>query len=114
MGCRCWHRSCRFGAPCRPGLYLPLLRTACYRLVAPFCLGRFDGDHLIYDGRLLVVHKVKRRADAPGRLVTRFADPREPDRVVHGPDEITRLRSLLTAAIRSRSHELALGRELWQ
>lgn len=59
---------------------------------------RFDGGHLSSDGGLLVLREVERRLDIAGRLAACITDPRDPDRVVHGLDEIIRFRLLMIAA----------------
>jgi len=61
-------------------------------------IARFDGGHLSSDGGLLVLREVERRLDVDGRLAACIADPRDPDRVVHGLDEIIRFRLLMIAA----------------
>ena len=44
------------------------------------------------------MREVERRLDVAGRLAACIADPRSPDRVVHGLDEIIRFRLLMIAA----------------
>lgn len=61
-------------------------------------IARFDGGHLSSNGGLLVLREVERRLDVAGRLAACFTDPRDPDRVVHGIDEIIRFRLLMIAA----------------
>ncbi len=61
-------------------------------------IARFDGGHLSSDGGLLVLREVEQRLDVAGRLAACIADPRDPDRVVHGLDEIIRFRLLMIAA----------------
>src|SRR3954468_6935467 len=61
-------------------------------------VARFDGGHLSSDGGLLVLREVERRLDVAGRLAACIADPRDPERVVHGLDEIVRFRMLMIAA----------------
>src|SRR5947209_3490891 len=61
-------------------------------------IARFDGGHLSSDGGLLVLREVERRLDVAGRLAACIADPRDPERVVHGLDEIIRFRLLMIAA----------------
>ena len=61
-------------------------------------IARFDGGHLSSDGGLLVLREVERRLDVAGRLAACIVDPRDPDRVVHGFDEIIRFRLLMIAA----------------
>src|SRR5947209_19602551 len=61
-------------------------------------IARFDGGHLSSDGGVLVLREVERRLDVAGRLAACIADPRHPERVVHGLDEIVRFRMLMIAA----------------
>jgi len=61
-------------------------------------IARFDGGHLSSDGGLLVLREVEQRLDVAGRLAACITDPRDPDRVVHGLDEIIRVRQLMIAA----------------
>ena len=61
-------------------------------------IARFDGGHLSSDGGLLVLREVERRLDVAGRLAACIKDPRDPERVVHGLDEIIRFRLLMIAA----------------
>ncbi len=61
-------------------------------------VARFDGGHLSSDGGLLVLREVERRLDVAGRLAACLTDPRDPERVVHGLDEIIRFRLLMIAA----------------
>ncbi len=61
-------------------------------------IARFDGGHLSSDGGLLVLREVEQRLDVAGRLAACIVDPRDPDRVVHGLDEIIRFRLLMIAA----------------
>jgi DDE family transposase len=61
-------------------------------------VARFDGGRLSSDGGLPVLREVERRLDVAGRLAACLVDPRDPDRVVHGLDEIIRFRLLMIAA----------------
>jgi len=61
-------------------------------------IARFDGGHLSSDGGLLVLREVEQRLDVAGRLAACIVDPRDPERVVHGFDEIIRFRLLMIAA----------------
>ena len=61
-------------------------------------VARFDGGHLCSAGGLLVLREVEQRLDVAGRLAACIRDPRDPDRVVHGIDEIIRFRLLMIAA----------------
>jgi Transposase DDE domain group 1 len=72
-------------------------------------IARFDGGHLSSDGGLLVLREVEQRLDVAGRLAACLTDPRDPDRVVHGLDEIIRFRLLMERS--SASSEIAAGYE---
>jgi len=61
-------------------------------------IARFDGGHLSSDGGLLVLGEVEQRLDVARRLAACITDPRDPERVVHGLDEIIRFRLLMIAA----------------
>ncbi len=61
-------------------------------------VARFDGGHLCSDGGLLVLREVEQRLDVAGRLAACIRDPRDPERVVHGFNEIIRFRLLMIAA----------------
>ena len=61
-------------------------------------IARFDGGHLSSDGGLLVLREVEQRLDVAGRLAACIVDPRDPERVVHGLDEIIRFRLLMIAS----------------
>jgi hypothetical protein len=61
-------------------------------------IARFDGGHLSSDGGLLILREVEQRLDVAGRLAACIADPRDPERVMHGLDEIIRFRLLMIAA----------------
>lgn len=61
-------------------------------------IARFDGGHLSSDGGLLVLREVEQRLDVAGRLAACIVDPRDPERVVHGLDEIIRFRLLMISA----------------
>ena len=53
-------------------------------------VARFDAGHLSFDGGPLILREVEQRLDVAGRLAACIADPRNPDDVVHGIDEIIR------------------------
>ena len=61
-------------------------------------IARFDGGHLSSDGGLLVLREVEQRLDLARRLAACIVDPRAPERVVHGLDEIIRTRMLLISS----------------
>src|SRR3978361_273739 len=70
-------------------------------------IARFDGGHLSSDGGLLVLREVEQRLDVAGRLAACLTDPRDPDRVVHGLDDIIRFRLLMERS--SASSVIAAG-----
>jgi hypothetical protein len=72
-------------------------------------IARFDGGHLSSDGGLLVLREVEQRLDVAGRLAACITDPRDPERVVHGLDEIIRFRLLMERS--SASSVIAAGYE---
>jgi len=72
-------------------------------------IARFDGGHLSSDGGVLVLREVEQRLDVAGRLAACIADPRDPERVVHGFDEIIRFRLLMERS--SASSVIAAGYE---
>ena len=59
---------------------------------------RFDGTHLSSDGGLLALREVEQRLGLAQRLATCLLDPRAPERVLHGLDEILRFRMLMITA----------------
>src|SRR3954451_14368087 len=61
-------------------------------------IARFDGGHLSSDGGLLVLREVEQRLDLARRLAACIVDPRAPERVVHGLDEIIRTRMLMISS----------------
>jgi hypothetical protein len=61
-------------------------------------VARFDGACMSSDGGLLVLREVEQRLDIASRLAACIRDPRDPSRVVHGLDEIIRMRRLMIAA----------------
>src|SRR4051795_5894715 len=61
-------------------------------------IARFDGGHLASDGGLLVLREVEQRLDLARRLAACIVDPRAPERVVHGLDEIIRTRMLMISS----------------
>ena len=61
-------------------------------------VARFDGAHLSSDGGLLALREVERRVGIGQRLAACICDPRTPERVRHGLDEIIRFRMLMIAA----------------
>src|SRR4051794_29418553 len=63
---------------------LPGLSPICGRAIEP----RFDGELMSSDGGLLVLREVEQRLGIAGRLAGCIRDPRAPERIVHGLDEI--------------------------
>jgi hypothetical protein len=59
---------------------------------------RFDGALMSSDGGLLVLREVEQRLGIARRLATCIHDPRAPERIAHGLDEIIRFRMLMIAA----------------
>src|SRR4051794_12995333 len=73
---------------------LPGLSPICGREIE----ARFDGALMSSDGGLLVLREIEQRLGIAGRLAACIRDPRAPERVVHGLDEIIRFRMLMIAA----------------
>jgi hypothetical protein len=73
---------------------LPGLSPVCGKPI----VARFDGAHLSSDGGLLALREVEQRLGIAGRLAACIRDPRAPERVLHGLDEIIRFRMLMIAA----------------
>ena len=61
-------------------------------------VARFDGACMSSDGGLLALREVEHRLAIASRLAACLHDPRDPDRVVHGLDEVIRTRVLMIAA----------------
>ena len=76
--------------------------TAILPGLSPICgkpiEARFDGVLMSSDGGLLALREVERRLGIARRLAACVHDPRAPERVVHGLDEIIRFRMLMIAA----------------
>src|SRR4051794_27368018 len=73
---------------------LPGLSPICGREIE----ARFDGALMSSDGGLLVLREIEQRLGIAGRLAACIRDPRAPERIVHGLDEIIRFRTLMIAA----------------
>jgi len=73
---------------------LPGLSPVCGKPIE----ARFDGVLMSSDGGLLALREVERRLGIARRLAACVHDPRAPERVVHGLDEIIRFRMLMIAA----------------
>src|SRR4051794_14508721 len=73
---------------------LPGLSPICGRAIE----ARFDGELMSSDGGLLVLREIEQRLGIARRRATCIRDPRAPERVVHGLDEIIRFRMLMIAA----------------
>jgi hypothetical protein len=78
----------------QPTPILPGLSPICGRAIE----ARFDGELMSSDGGLLVLREVEQRLGIAQRLATCIRDPRAPERIVHGLDEIIRFRMLMIAA----------------
>jgi hypothetical protein len=61
-------------------------------------VARFDAAHMSSDGGLLALREVEQRLGIAQRLAACIRDPRAPERIVHGLDEIIRFRMLMIAA----------------
>jgi len=72
---------------------LPGLSPVCGRAI----VARFDGACMSSDGGLLVLREVDRHLGLAPRLAACIPDPRASNRVVHGLDEIIRMRMLMIA-----------------
>jgi hypothetical protein len=59
---------------------------------------RFDTALMSSDGGLLLLREVEQRLGIARRLAACIHDPRAPERIVHGLDEIIRFRMLMIAA----------------
>ena len=70
--------------------------------LSPICgkpiVARFDGALLSSDGGLLALREVEQRLGIARRLAGCIVDPRAPERILHGIDEIIRFRMLMIAA----------------
>jgi hypothetical protein len=73
---------------------LPGLSPLCGRPIE----ARFDGGLMSSDGGLLVLRQIEQRLGIARRLAACIADPRAPERIAHGLDEIIRFRMLMIAA----------------
>jgi len=61
-------------------------------------VARFDGACMSSDGGLLALREIEQRIAIASRLAGCLRDPRDPSRVIHGLDEIIRMRMLMIAA----------------
>ena len=73
---------------------LPDLSPVCGRPTE----ARFDGGMMSSDGGLLVLRQIEQRLGIARRLAAWIQDPRAPERIAHGLDEIIRFRMLMIAA----------------
>jgi hypothetical protein len=73
---------------------LPGLSPVCGKTI----VARFDGASMSSDGGLLALREVEQRLAIASRLAVCIRDPRAPERVRHGLDEIIRTRMLMIAA----------------
>jgi hypothetical protein len=85
-------------APSLPPLSLPPSCLALSPIRGKPIEARFDAALMSSDGGLLALWEVGRRLGLAGRLAPCIRDPRSPERVVHGLDEIIRFRMLIIAA----------------
>ena len=75
--------------PCLPGL-----SPICGREIE----ARFDGGLMSSDGGLLALREVEGHLDIARRMASCIRDPRSPERILHGLDEIIRFRMMMIAA----------------
>src|SRR5947209_3775078 len=61
-------------------------------------VARFDGGRLSSDAGILSLREIEKRLGIADRLAACLHDPRAPERIMHGLDEIIRFRLLLIAA----------------
>jgi len=73
---------------------LPGLSPVCGKTI----VARFDGASMSSDGGLLALREVEQRLAIASRLASCIRDPRAPERIRHGLDEIIRARMLMIAA----------------
>src|ERR1022692_4151031 len=74
--------------------FLPGLSPVCGKPI----VARFDAALMSSDGGLLALREVEQRLGIAQRLAACIGDPRAPERIVHGLDEIIRFRMLMIAA----------------
>jgi hypothetical protein len=74
--------------------FLPGLSPVCGKPI----VARFDAAHISSDGGLLALREVEQRPGIAQRLAACIGDPRAPERIMHGLDEIIRFRMLMIAA----------------
>jgi hypothetical protein len=74
---------------------LPGLSPVCGKAI----VARFDATSMSLDGGLLALREVEQRLHIARRLAGCIRDPRDPGRVVHGLDEIIRIRMHIGARI---------------
>ena len=73
---------------------LPGLSPVCGRAIE----ARFDATLMSSDGGLLMLRQIEQRLKLAPRLAGCIRDPRTPERIAHGLDEIIRFRMLMIAA----------------
>src|ERR1700710_1289764 len=61
-------------------------------------VARFDAACMSSDGGLLALREIEQRLAIASRLAACIRDPRDPSRVIHGLEEIIRMRMLMIAA----------------
>jgi hypothetical protein len=74
--------------------FLPGLSPVCGKPI----VARFDTAQMSSDGGLLALREVEQRLGIAQRLAACMSDPRAPERIMHGLDEIIRFRMLMIAA----------------
>jgi hypothetical protein len=74
--------------------FLPGLSPVCGKPI----VARFDAAHISSDGGLLALREVEQRPGIAQQRAACIGDPRAPERVMHGLDEIIRFRMLMIAA----------------
>src|SRR4051812_9486191 len=68
-------------------------------------VARFDEAQMSSDGGLLALREIEQRVGIARRLAACICDPRTPERVRHGLDEIIRFRMLMIAAGYEDGHD---------
>ena len=81
-------------ASCTNSPLLPGLSPICGRSI----VARFDSPHMSSDGGLRALREVECRLGIAQRLASCIVDPRDPNRIADGLDEIIRTRMLMIAA----------------
>src|SRR5271167_4000840 len=74
--------------------FLPGLSPVCGKPI----VARFDAAQMSSNGGLLALREVEQQLGIAQRLAACMCDPRAPERIMHGLDEIIRFRMLMIAA----------------